>query len=185
MKPRIRIYKIHDYDLMCYYFGKKSENITFAKLIKRLIRDYMNGESLSAPRLLEIERKNFPLKVETNIYFFEPEDADIIAFLNNIIPGQRNGFFKNLLRQSIFTDDLVKCYTKGNMLNLQQNHEIEEPKPHSKSSSSKKRNKAPKPETANRNEVIDPIPIEPDTGYQPENSEAFDLFGAFEKMIER
>lgn len=196
MKPRVRIYKVHDLDLMCYYFGEKSENITFSKLIKRLIREYINGENLSAPSLLEIHNMNYPIKVETTICFSEPEDSDIIAFLDNIIPGQRNGFFKNLLRQSIHVEDFIKCYTKGNVCNL---HPISEEKENTTiliTKQSRKKNKIPAcdkvqvedfsvaEEVSKTEEPLMEIET-PNTITQPDDNDAFDLFGALEKIIER
>lgn len=196
MKPRVRIYKVHDLDLMCYYFGEKSENITFSKLIKRLIREYINGESLSAPSLLEIHNTNYPIKVETTISFLEPEDADIIAFLNNIIPGQRNGFFKNLLRQSIHVEDFIKCYTKGNVCNL---HPVSEEKENITILTAKRSRKRSKIPACDKAQVEDfsvaeevskteepSMEIEAqDVMPQPDDNDAFDLFGALEKIIER
>ena len=196
MKPRVRIYKVHDLDLMCYYFGETSENITFSKLIKRLIREYINGESLSAPSLLKIHNTNYPIKVETTISFLEPEDADIIAFLNNIIPGQRNGFFKNLLRQSIQVEDFIKCYTKGNVCNL---HPVSEEKENITILTTKQSRKKDKIPAYNKAQVKD-FPMTEEiskteesllkvetqgTIAQSDDNDAFDLFGALEKIIER
>lgn len=112
MEARVRLYKIHDYDLLRYYFSKKEENTPFAKIIKQLLQSYLKGELLKAPRILETVERKFPKKIETTILFSEKSEQEMIDFLNTLAPKQRNSFLRNLLRQGISCKDMVLCYQK-------------------------------------------------------------------------
>lgn len=192
MKARIRIYRVHDYDLMRYYFGKKNGYVTFSGLIKQLVRSRMKGEELKIPRLLIPGTGNFPYRIETTVCFKEDADADIIEWLGNIVPRQRNGFLKNLLRQGMAADDFTGCYM---MQEIRAPSENRVPAENANSGQIKTSDSRPvykksvpkqeKPETIKKVPYDRPDSDTKETYSEPEADDVFDLFGALEKMIER
>lgn len=101
MNITVRLYRLHDYDLIYLY---KNLQYPVKDLMKRALIAYVRNEP---------EFFDFPVKVppedellnvknaQFHLVLHEFEDADIIDFLLHIKPYYRNNFLKNLVRYYI------------------------------------------------------------------------------------
>lgn len=101
MNITMRIYRLHDLDLMYLY---KMPGVSIQKIIKVVLKSYVkdrnsiNGirERVDIPRI--IHDKNIPQSALIHIYLNEGEDDEVIEWINQVPKGLRNSLLKNILR---------------------------------------------------------------------------------------
>lgn len=104
----VRIYAVHDYDLMKYCLslkandqGRRIYRNSPASIMRQALRAYVREEAYLPPvvsRCVNILPRG---SIRANIRLHNDKDADIIAFMERIRRRQKNSFLKNLLRRYI------------------------------------------------------------------------------------
>ena len=97
----MRIYRLHDLDLMYLY---KMPGVSIQKIIKVVLKSYVkdrdniNGirERVNIPRIMH--DKHIPQSALIHIYLNEGEDDEVIEWINQVPKGLRNSLLKNILR---------------------------------------------------------------------------------------
>lgn len=98
MNITVRLYKLHDYDLIFLY---KNLRFPVQEAMKKALAAYVRNEpvffdvpveEIKEDSLLKIKNAQFHIKLD------EKEDQDIIQYLSRIKKYYRNSFLKNLLR---------------------------------------------------------------------------------------
>lgn len=98
MDITVRLYKLHDYDLIYLY---KNLRFPIKDAMKRALVAYVRNEpvffdfpvtKIDVDNLLDIKNAQFHIKLD------EEEDADIIDYLSQLKRFYRNSFLKNTLR---------------------------------------------------------------------------------------
>ena len=100
MNITVRLYKLHDFDLIYLY---KNLRFPIKEAMKRALIAYVRDEPVffqvpvthvKNDELSNIKHAQFHIKLS------EEEDADIIQYLSTLKRFYRNSFLKNLLRLS-------------------------------------------------------------------------------------
>ena len=127
MLKTMRLYKIHDIDLISLY---KNPNFKFNKNMKLALKAFINKEQIKIevpeykpinvneilkPRLIGKRTSYFPY-ILIHLSLNEDTDKDIIELLDHIKPGRMNGFLKNILRSNL-TYCNYSPYIEGEFLN--------------------------------------------------------------------
>ena len=96
----IRLYQRHDMDLITFC---ELYEVSFARAAYCVLKSFVKGETFvlaippkkmnSDDELKHLYHKKLILDTE--------KDKDVIALLENVLPGYKNSFIKNLLRQYI------------------------------------------------------------------------------------
>lgn len=101
MDITVRLYKLHDYDLIYLY---KNLRYPVRDLMKKALISYVRNSPVSfdfpidnppVDELINVKNSQFHIKLD------EYTEADIIDFLQKLKPFYRNSFLKNLLRYYI------------------------------------------------------------------------------------
>ena len=101
MKITMRLYRLHDLDLMYLY---KMQGVSIQKIIRFVLKSYvrdrnnLNGiaQRVEIPRIKH--DKPLPQSALIHIYLNEGEDDEVIEWIEQIPKGVRNGMLKNILR---------------------------------------------------------------------------------------
>ena len=101
MKITMRLYRLHDLDLMYLY---KMPGVSIQKIIRLVLKSYVrdrnnvNGitERVKIPK--EQHSKHLPQSALIHIYLDEENDKEVIEWIEQIPKGVRNGMLKNILR---------------------------------------------------------------------------------------
>lgn len=97
---RLRLYRIHDYDLYILYLSK---HFDFTRAVKDALFAYYNGEMANI-RVTErdiVYPKNPKKLISTIITFNEHTESDIIDLIFSVEKGNRNMFIKNVVRKNL------------------------------------------------------------------------------------
>lgn len=98
MDITVRLYKLHDYDLIYLY---KNLRFPIRDAMKKALFSYVRNEPVffdfpieipSEDKLIDIKNSQFHIKLDND------EDKDIIEYLSGLKKYYRNSFLKNLLR---------------------------------------------------------------------------------------
>lgn len=99
VRIRMRIYRMHDYDLCVL---RNVSDVNFNNTVKAVLRSYIQGKfyRISLPDIPSVKVPNADLPYVQNfqIEFDSEKDKDILDFLATIHDGHVNGFVKNVLR---------------------------------------------------------------------------------------
>lgn len=123
-KITIRLYAIHDYDLICLY---KTKGFDFISTIKDIIFEYSNGGFVSyLPPIFSEDMTNTKFKGTYKICFTVKDGRDdyIKDFLSQIKKRQINSLIKNLIRQS-FLGRNISSYGVNDQFRLNTNRNNE------------------------------------------------------------
>lgn len=112
MKINVRLYRMHDYDLISLKYTK---SICFSAMIKSILKSYAEGDmyNVEIPIPTKKNVKDLPYITQTQFKLDEVKDKVVIDMLNNIKDGYRNNFIKNLVRQYIKFGCLVEYFEDG------------------------------------------------------------------------
>ena len=108
------LYKVHDYDLVKYYVSLRDKklnnpNISFAYMMKGLLKDYVSGNNPIAVPIKTYTAEDIPSKIIVRFTLDTRYDKAEIELIENIRDRQINSFLKSLLRRSLDTYGL-RCY---------------------------------------------------------------------------
>lgn len=101
IKITMRLYRLHDLDLMYLY---KMPNVSIQAIIKVMLKNYVkdrnNGNRIATRFRTSDIRHNIPLPstAQFHIILQDDEDGDVISWIEQIPKGIRNGMIKNMLR---------------------------------------------------------------------------------------
>lgn len=98
MEITVRLYKLHDYDLIYLY---KNLNFPVKQAMKKALLSYVRNNPCFFEVPVRIPTKeNLALvkNAQFHIHLDSEEEADIILFLSGLKKNYRNSFLKNLLR---------------------------------------------------------------------------------------
>ena len=101
IKITMRLYRLHDLDLMYLY---KMPNVSIQAIIKVMLKNYVkdrnNGNQIATRFRTSDIRHNIPLPstAQFHIILQDDEDGDVISWIEQIPKGIRNGMIKNMLR---------------------------------------------------------------------------------------
>ena len=98
MDITIRLYKLHDYDLVYLY---KNINFPIREAMYRSLSSYVRNEPVffEIPILTNVEDNLGGVKnVQFHINLDDENDKDLIEYLKKLKPNLRNSFLKNNLR---------------------------------------------------------------------------------------
>lgn len=101
MRLTMRLYRLHDLDLMYIY---KMPNISIQSIVKVMLKNYIkdrNSDRHIATRLTIPDVKHnitLPKTAQFHISLNEGEDDDVISWIEQIPKGFRNSMLKNMLR---------------------------------------------------------------------------------------
>ena len=96
MYIRLRLYRIHDYDLYRVYYTK---HIDFQHVVRQSLRYYINGENTTIPvGQLDPLPDNVRVSMPVTLTLKDNRDADIIDFISKVTDRLRNLFIKNIVR---------------------------------------------------------------------------------------
>lgn len=112
MKINVRLYRMHDYDLMSLKYTK---SICFSAMIKSILKSYAEGNmyNVEIPIPTQKNVKELPYITQTQFKLDEVKDKVVIDMLNHIKDGYRNNFIKNLVRQYLKAGCLVEYFENG------------------------------------------------------------------------
>lgn len=113
----VRIYAVHDYDLMKYCLSLRETNCekrnyrnSVANIIKQVLRAYIREEEYIPPVVSQCVNILPKGTIRVNVRLHTEKDADIIDFVGRIRKRQRNSFLKNLLRRYIRDSSVLISY---------------------------------------------------------------------------
>lgn len=113
----VRIYAVHDYDLMKYCLSlretnreKRNYRNSVANIIKQVLRAYIREEEYIPPVVSQCVNTLPKGTIRVNVRLHTEKDADIIDFVGRIRKRQRNSFLKNLLRRYIRDSSVLISY---------------------------------------------------------------------------
>lgn len=110
----MRLYRLHDLDLMYLY---KMPNISIQSIVKVMLKNYIkdrNSGFCIATRLSIPDIKHdtyLPKSAQFHITLIDGEDDDVISWIEQIPKGMRNSMLKNMLR-SYLNFPIVAPYEK-------------------------------------------------------------------------
>lgn len=112
MKINVRLYRMHDYDLISLKYTK---SICFSAMIKSILKSYAEGNlyNIEIPVPTQKNVKDLPYITQTQFKLDEIKDKSVIDMLGNIKDGYRNNFIKNVIRLYLKTGCLVEYFEPG------------------------------------------------------------------------
>lgn len=113
MKITMRLYRIHDLDLLYLY---KLPDFSIQKAIKNALKAYISGQDLTID-YPTTDDLLLPKTAMIHIYLSEKKDAEIIAWLKNISKGYRNSLLKNIVR-SYLKEPGIEPYLLDNNIQM-------------------------------------------------------------------
>ena len=94
----LRLYRMHDADLMMLY---RASNVSFVKMVKQILNSYANGSVYQidvSKTWLNKELKDLPYTSMCRLSLHEEKDIKVIQLLNQITDGYKNSFIKQVIR---------------------------------------------------------------------------------------
>ena len=113
MKITMRLYRIHDLDLLYLY---KLPDFSIQKAIKSALKAYLAEQDLTIDYPI-VDDLLLPKTAMIHIYLSEKKDAEIIAWLKNVSKGYRNSLLKNIFR-SYLKEPSVEPYLLDNNIQM-------------------------------------------------------------------
>lgn len=112
MKINVRLYRMHDYDLMSLKYTK---SICFSAMIKSILKSYAEGNmyNVEIPIPTQKNVKELPYISQVQFKLDDVKDKIVINMLSQIKDGYRNNFIKNLVRQYLKAGCLVEYFENG------------------------------------------------------------------------
>lgn len=110
MRVTMRLYKMHDLDLIALY---QDPNINFKKLVLSCVEATANGTPFwTEPSEYQVDLKNTARIIQIGMTI--PDDEiEVMQIINSIQDGFRNGYLKNLVRSYVLSPTLAVYYTKN------------------------------------------------------------------------
>lgn len=94
----LRLYRMHDYDIMLLKYNK---HVNFSKTVRSILRSFADHKIYNidySEVVYDIDPKNIPYKSQLVINFDEEKDKKVIEMLLNIKDGYRNSFIRDVIR---------------------------------------------------------------------------------------
>ncbi len=186
MKIKIRLYKVHDYDLCKLYIAQPKG---FSYKMKEALVCYFRKAEFT-PGKWDTCKKPPASIHEIRISLDDEKDSDVIAALNNIIPRQRNSFIKNLFRRYLDLDSMSMMFVENTDFSIASNitkTKVTSKLPTSTAVKAEKREEKIVKEVFSENKPKEEVTI--NRSYSPPvkedslDDDEFDLFGTAKMLI--
>lgn len=111
MYYRIRIYRLHDYDLYKLYYTK---DFNLYKAFKQALRNYINGTYVAIPvDHFDKLPANIKISIPLTLSLQPKKDKDIIDLLKKIDKKEINTFIKNVTRRYLTGIDKLMYFANS------------------------------------------------------------------------
>ena len=110
MNIGVRLYRVHDIDLVSLY---KSSNFNFHEAVRRSLRAYVRHEPyfMYMPKLEKEPKEDYKYVYQCSIKLDDEKDADVIEFLNTRVKkAKRTAAVKAILRGSLIGTVAYACF---------------------------------------------------------------------------